>query len=206
MKNNKGFTLIELIITIGLLSLLSFAVLFMITAAANHFSRVQTNINLQMDSQIVMAQMQEQIANCNGGIVLDSSTDNSLTRLRIVNLLYVDLDRVPDEHSVQSYSFLSNDNEVRYDYQADALSAVINPDISTVVTTDLLTRSVADISYDFEINLATNRVEYVTIDYLFADGKVTYEVEQVIAMRNKPLLMSDYDSLMLALNPTPAGP
>ena len=79
MKNdNKGFSLIELIVAIALLAAVSAMLLSFMVSGSNMFRRVSTDVSLQMESQVAMVQLREYIIDCNDTLRYNSST-GSLT-------------------------------------------------------------------------------------------------------------------------------
>ena len=75
MKNdNKGFSLLELIIAFALLAIVSVILLSFMTSGSNMYSSVSTEFALQMQSQVVMAQIKEYVVDCNGAIYFDGET------------------------------------------------------------------------------------------------------------------------------------
>ena len=77
-KENKGFSLVELVIAITLLVIVSSILLGFMTTGSNMFRRISTDVSLQMESQVAMAQLREYIIDCNDTLLYDSST-GSLT-------------------------------------------------------------------------------------------------------------------------------
>ena len=73
-KNNKGFSLLELIIAIALLSAVSTILLSFMTTGSTMFRRVSTEVSLQMESQVVMTQLREYIIDCNDTLRYEEST------------------------------------------------------------------------------------------------------------------------------------
>jgi prepilin-type N-terminal cleavage/methylation domain-containing protein len=79
---NKGFTLIELLVSFAILGVVSITLVGLITSSMEYFRRVNSNVNLQYEYQIVMTQIREYAINCNGAIHFDS-TNNVLYILNV---------------------------------------------------------------------------------------------------------------------------
>lgn len=68
IKNNRGMSLLELIITFALLGIVSLAVVELLSTGANSFRRVSTEVSLQYEAQLTMSQLQEYLIDCSGGV------------------------------------------------------------------------------------------------------------------------------------------
>jgi prepilin-type N-terminal cleavage/methylation domain-containing protein len=73
-KNNKGFTLVELLVTIAVATIVvGGAVGFMMTGY-NQYHSQNSNINLQYEAQLAMNQVEDLILNATNGIAYDEAT------------------------------------------------------------------------------------------------------------------------------------
>ena len=66
--NNKGYSLMELIVSFAILGFVAIAVLSVMNAGTSMFNTVDSEINLQSKSQIAMAQFQQYFIGCSQGI------------------------------------------------------------------------------------------------------------------------------------------
>ena len=73
-KDNKGFSLIELVIAIALLGIVSAMLLNFMTTGSTMFRRVSTDVSLQMESQVAMTQLREYVIDCNDTLTYDQAT------------------------------------------------------------------------------------------------------------------------------------
>lgn len=64
MKNNKGFSLIELIVVIAILAVLGLGVGTMFSTGTNLFSTITVNESVSSDMQITMAQIENAAVDC----------------------------------------------------------------------------------------------------------------------------------------------
>ena len=71
LNNNRGLTLLELIITFALLGIVSLAITGLLSTGANSYRRVSTEVSLQYESQLAMNQLQEYLIDSNGGVYFD---------------------------------------------------------------------------------------------------------------------------------------
>ena len=72
--NNKGVSLVELIVTIAILGVVTVAVQSFILTSAKINSKVTSNVKLQYESQLVMANVQKQLANTGEAVFCDEDT------------------------------------------------------------------------------------------------------------------------------------
>ena len=67
-KNKKGFTLVELIVSIVILSIVLLAAFGFMVSGAKSYATVDTRINRQLKSQLTLGQITDCLMNCNAGI------------------------------------------------------------------------------------------------------------------------------------------
>ncbi|MDR0905899.1 MAG: prepilin-type N-terminal cleavage/methylation domain-containing protein [Oscillospiraceae bacterium] len=75
-KDNRGLSLLELIIAFALLTVISAIMLGFMVAGSRMYRTVSGEVSLQIQSQIVMAQIREFVVDCNGEIAF---SDGALT-------------------------------------------------------------------------------------------------------------------------------
>ena len=67
-QDNRGFTLVELLISIVIFSIVAFAAFGFMTAGAKSFTNISTRIDRQLAAQIALSQLSDKLMNCNAGI------------------------------------------------------------------------------------------------------------------------------------------
>lgn len=72
--NNRGFTLVELIVSAAILSIVALAASAFMVAGARTYSSVNYTVRLQYEAQLAMAQLQEYTVDCTTGIAWDGTT------------------------------------------------------------------------------------------------------------------------------------
>jgi prepilin-type N-terminal cleavage/methylation domain-containing protein len=82
-KDNKGLSLIELLVAFALLSVISLIILGIMTSASRMYQKVSTDVSLQMQSQITMAQIKEYVVDANqsirfepNGLIIQNTDEN----------------------------------------------------------------------------------------------------------------------------------
>lgn len=185
MKNNKGFTLVELVIAVAIFSVVSTVVLGFTVTATNTYKGISTEVGLQFESQMMMGQLEEYMMDCNGGI---SFKDNTIA---IVN-------REKDNQITAHYFRLDKEKKELW-YSTSNVTKDIGGTIHyETPTTGLKEYLAASSVSDFGVVLKTNLQEYTTakVTLSFEKGSRTYRGEQSIFMRNKVKTSTDLGTLM----------
>lgn len=74
MKDNKGFSLIELVISLTIVVLVGGSIISFLVTGSNSYSSVVTNTDLQEEAQLVMNQTEDLIIGAERGINFSSGT------------------------------------------------------------------------------------------------------------------------------------
>lgn len=74
-RNNKGFSLVELLVSFAVLAVVTVMISMMMTSGSNLFTRNKNVIDLQYKSQVATAQLYDYFKVCNGGIAYDNTSD-----------------------------------------------------------------------------------------------------------------------------------
>ncbi len=200
--NNKGFTLVELIVTIAILAIVAMGVLSLMSAGSRSYSNVQGQVNLQIQSQIVMGQLQEFISNCSGGITWDATT-NTLHLIDTVDVwdnssgfAIAGQDGVDDEKTLQS--FVLTNNELFYEFSqhsndADIVTATAEP------IDDLMSQNIESINFTITSD-ADGVITLVAMDIVFEYRGAQYSATQLVTMKNSPVYATDINTLITAIN------
>ncbi len=200
--NNRGFTLTELIVAIAILSIVALGVLSLMSAGSRSYSNVQGQVNLQIESQIVMGQIQEFLSNCSGGITWDATTHT----LRVVDTVdawdttsgfaIAGQDGIDDEKTLQSFVLLNN--ELFYEFSqhgndADLVAAASSP------VNDLMSQHIESINFNM-VTDADGVISLVEMDIEFAYKGARYSATQSVSMKNSPVYASDINALITSIN------
>ena len=71
-KDNRGFTLVEMIIAFAILAVVILMVSVIIQTGGGTYRTITTDINLQYESQLAMNQLQENVIDCNAFLSVGS--------------------------------------------------------------------------------------------------------------------------------------
>lgn len=167
-KNNRGFTLVELIVSTAILGIIALGASAFMAAGSRTYSSLSGSVRLQYEAQLAMAQLQEYTVDCATGLAWDESAST----LYLVNGSTVHLFVWNEEAGSLSYG--SGSAAETLSVTADALSA------EHIAALDVAVQA-AD--KQVAITLAMER-----------DGQ-GYTASQVIALRNEPALAESWPAL-----------
>lgn len=122
-KNNRGFTLIELIVSTAILGIITLAACSFMVAGTRAYSSLNYTVRLQQESQLIMTQLEEYAVDCTSGMAWDGST------------LYI-----VDGSTVHVFAF--GGNAIRYSTCATAATL-------TIPAGDLMAEHVSGMSVSF---------------------------------------------------------
>ncbi|PXV93319.1 prepilin-type N-terminal cleavage/methylation domain-containing protein [Lachnotalea glycerini] len=81
-QNNKGLTLIELIVAIAIVGIVSVSIVSFMVMGANSYKKANSDINLQYEAQLTMNQLQDMVIDADKGITYErkgeTETENVL--------------------------------------------------------------------------------------------------------------------------------
>ena len=162
-KNNRGFTLTELIVSTAILGIVALATSAFMIAGTRTYSSVNYTVRLQYEAQIAMAQLQEYTVDCTDGI----AWDDDAKILYIVNGNDVHLFKYDPDLTKQTLS-----------YAKTTKAATLNvPPTSYALAAEHIT--------DMDVKLSKGQAE---ITLQMQRNNKTYSATQIIAMRNRPVV------------------
>ncbi|MBQ0028087.1 MAG: prepilin-type N-terminal cleavage/methylation domain-containing protein [Lachnospiraceae bacterium] len=179
--NNKGFSLIELIVAFAIFAVVGTAITGFIFFSNNSFSSANKNLKLQYDQQVVVNRIRDIIVETSRGINYNPST----------NTLIVLSDNQGDDKETLPYSVA----RIRYDSSEKKLY-LLEENIAAVDSIKSIAFSKAEgVLCDtigtedgskkaFNVNLDEVDAGKVTLDIIFMVGEKEVEVHPVINLRN----------------------
>jgi prepilin-type N-terminal cleavage/methylation domain-containing protein len=161
LKQNRGFSLVELLVSFAIFGVLCVALVGFITMSARSYHRTQAMINLQVEYQIVMKILNEYIIDCDDELEF-SSEDSSLT--------------------------ITNRNEThRFRFDEDAESLFLVLEAGDTFEDALVSRNMTT----FTVREVSENLVGVTMGFANPARDRFYEAEQLIALRNSPSVVID---------------
>jgi len=186
-KDNRGFTLIELVICMVIFSIVVASVFGFMLAGARSYSTITNRLNLELDSQLAMNQLENYIMDCNTNLYYSANPTTSTNTLFVINKGSTDT-----KYDVHIFQFTGG--RINYGFGEDAATLSSgNYTYSTTAVTDQLADSVTAFSVRYfradgtEITTGS-RAASVTITVELTRNSVPFRGTKTIALRNKPTI------------------
>ncbi len=189
--NNKGFSLVELIVAIAIMALLAITVSEMMVSGARMYNYVDKDVKVQYEGQLAMSQVESYIIDCNGGVAWDETE----------GILWVVNVNAEDSSKKSIHTFRVDEGILKYgeiiDGEVDAITTFIG-EIKTKdhIAADYLTEFTVD-KGDVGIN---EQIEQLGVGLALDYKGSLFEGEQIFAFRNKIYYHSDINELLETLN------
>ena len=172
-NNNKGFTLIELIISLTIFAVVITAVFGFMLSGVRSYRTVSNRVNIDLETQLTLSQIEEYVIDCNSCISFKNG------KLYVIN----DED---GSYKVNLFEFKSDD--CLYFGTGTALKSPLTGEyVCTVTATDLLAE---DVNEFYVTPISEDGVSYSSakITITFSKHSVTRRHEKIIALRNMPII------------------
>lgn len=175
-KNNKGFTLVELVVATAILSVVAVITLALVSTGTNMYNGVHKRTTLLYKSQVAAIQLQESVVDTKNGIAVYGSSffvaDKAANKIHAYyfnegeNAIYLRDDTV---NTTAGNAAVTAGTETPFCYNVE--SVTFKPMSSKNADAE-------DIAYAFKFNITLNKFD------------VTYNKDEVLSLRNKPVLVS----------------
>ena len=171
-KNSKGFTLVELLVTLGILSVVMIMVGSIIKMGSGTYMGISNDLSLQSESQMTMSQIQEYVIDCNNAV---ASISGAVTG----DVLYL-FDKSGEDGPVtyDGYKMELSDDGTLWLYT----SHVEEPTTGGFGSGEPMSRNVT--AFNAELVGPSDSVSSVIITLTYELGGETYTGEQTVAFRN----------------------
>ncbi|MBD5519720.1 MAG: prepilin-type N-terminal cleavage/methylation domain-containing protein [Lachnospiraceae bacterium] len=200
MKDNRGLSLVELLITVTILALVIIgAATFMLTGSRS-FAKGSADSNVQGEAELAVNQIEDLIIDVNGGVDFTDDTDAST-----LTMYHVEAD---DSSGVavnkkRTVTWDKNDNnlyssEWKVDKDGSGVYVELDP---PVYKNQLLAENVTDFNVDLSdkytetakdgTDIEIVRSVVIRVDCLDGTGKATYATTPTITLRNRLMLSAD---------------
>jgi prepilin-type N-terminal cleavage/methylation domain-containing protein len=175
-KNNKGFTLVELLVTFGVLAVVMVLVGGIIATSSGTYRMISNDLSLQYESQMAMSQIQEYVIDCNGYVAVTDDAYNSV--LYLFNAREENGQTVYDGYKL---ALSLSDDTLRL-YKKTGFTSEFSQDDASMYAFDEddgqpMSRNVAVFTAALDGSAVTITLEYVL-------GSDSYTGSQTIAFRN----------------------
>lgn len=196
MEKNRGFSLVELLVTIAILSVvMAIAFSFMVTGSRS-FTKGNADASVQKEAELTVNQIEDMIIDLNGGVSM--SDDGAKTELSMYHA--EDDGSGSMVYSKSAVRWDKSDQNVycsKWDVSYDASTGAFT-DGSAEYADQLLAEHVTDFQVDLSDTLTTKAMDgttqtivksvLVSVGYDNGTGLVDYATSPVITLRNRMLL------------------
>ena len=179
--NNKGFTLVELVIATAILSVISLTVLTLMTSGTNMYSGIQKRSNVLFKSQVASTQLEE--------ILVNVGSDDGIAVVD-KDLYIVD----KDDSKITRFSLDStlsrlNMYEGTVEAEVTAENQTFNYEWSDPIP---FSSDIIDVTYSPHYNKdgGVNYAYAFGINLTVSKGGITYDKNSLASLRNKPKFAS----------------
>lgn len=181
MKNNKGYSLVELMVVVAILGIVSSAVVGLVIACTRSYRNVNQETNLQNEAQVAMNQIENMLIDATNGVsyylgnnennkvVSDDESDGTSTKKTLV---------IYNKEEVLNVIWVSKDKKLYF--RKDARSA--ESGYVTKGEEALMAEYVENFSVSL-VNAKKKGVVNVLLSFK-TDERKTYDLNQNITMRN----------------------
>ena len=179
-NNDKGFTLVELLICMVIFAVVVSATFGFMIAGLRSYNLVTERLNLQLESQLVMNQLGEYIIDCNAGICF------------LNNTLYVIEEKKNMDGTI---TYTANvfqykpDGCIYYGNGTATKNSLASEFTCTVTATDLLVEDITSFSVTpVSANGATDSSAIVSIS--IKKNNSSFSGKKIFALRNNPAIVT----------------
>lgn len=185
MKNDdRGFTLVELIVSIIILAIVAAAAFGFMVAGAKSYTSVGDRLDLQMRAKVASSQITERLLDCNGAVYYDTAN----RKLYIANTAK---NGTKYTNTVYIYTYDPSTKTVAY-AKAEALTqdapiSALDTYTTVVPTASVpLAEKVSDFSVTFTPNTEKSPSASAALTISFEKAKATLSTQKTVALRNRP--------------------
>ncbi len=185
-KDNRGYTLVELIISMAILAIVGGAITLLMQSGSHSYSSTKAELDLQMESQTLMSQMSTMIMEANN-VCYDPAK-----KVLILNQVELSKTALPmasgevGKPKYQTNKTLKDMKLIKYDSASRKLyMQESNSDIWNVVSSGAISYSEDELFADyinaFDVEVKGNNVR---VSFQMKSSNRTYKVDETTKVRN----------------------
>lgn len=200
-ENNKGFSLLELVVSMCILAIVGFILLGIIQSGTNSYTRTSKSINVQNEAQLAMDQIQEILIDATNGISTTDSVpagdifgalDDETIEKKDLEKLYafnVEQDASGDDVNIcMEIAWDKGSKEIYYSetvYRQEPLTKKWEPDVAETDARDIKNNLLAEHVEAFSADLTDIHANHtVTIALEFKVSGQEFKTQKQIKLRN----------------------
>ena len=189
-KNNKGFTLVEVLVAVGILGIALVAITGFMVVGARTFASTSSEVNLQYESQLAFNQLQDMIVDTQRGIKQAAVTGGTeaVVPAEVIPADTVDEKKLYIYNDNVAYVIIWNRAESRLYYEEYGVTtdAMGEPILGAAVETDA---RMTDYITDFDIDISKLEAKSIVgVHMTFVKNTKSYDANYNITVRNKILV------------------
>ncbi|MEG0876864.1 MAG: prepilin-type N-terminal cleavage/methylation domain-containing protein [Oscillospiraceae bacterium] len=186
-KNCKGFTLVELMISVLIFGVVSAAIFGFMLTGAKTYNTVTDRISQQTQAQMAVNQLGDCLIDCNEGVYFDTTSNPPSKTLYIINVTMEKKTGDKDTYvpNYKAHVFKFEKSEIRY----GNLGITKNTDGSFSCqgkVDELLTDDVSDFSVKFKGDEKLTKCDSATVSVKLKNRTLETVNTRTFAFRNKP--------------------
>ena len=200
MKENRGLTLVELLVTIAILSIVLMIATSFMTTGSRTFARGSADTKVQKEAELAVNQMEDMIIDVNGGVNLEKDDSTGDRELILYN---AGSEGGAVSYTKESIIYNAADNKIlcsRWNVLYDVASDDYVVD-SAIYTNQLLAENVTGFEADLSDVYTDTASDGTTVDivksvqikvgYDDGGGEAAYATSPIITLRNRMMKSSN---------------
>jgi len=197
MRNNKGFSLVELIVAFAITAIAGLAVFGLMSAGTNHFTRTGNDVGLQYEQQVVVNRLRDVLLESSDALSYDDSTKELV--------VYSQEDMGPTAPGALTHDYKYRVTKIYLDGTILRYVTQLYDDVADVTASGLY---VSDTS-DPNVGIFGEEVQDISFDLSKIDeGKIGFTIsfesngklitsDQIVSLRNRVLNSDDPDEIFV---------
>ncbi len=180
-QNNRGMTLVEMIVAFAILGLVSASIFSIMLTGTKTYTKLTTTVKLQQQAQVASSNIERQMVNCNEGITYNGNDTSDTSELYLIS---------EDSSGIKELKVVYHDKTTGQLWLATEANM---EEGSNSLVFNLLAENVSKMSVTLYPDSNPTPTTYVraslTLEFKKIDinGKeIKQTVEKTIALRNRP--------------------
>lgn len=203
MKNNRGFTIIELMISVAILAIILVIVSGIVHISSEYFVKGNATAEMHREARMVINQMEEMLIDSNGGVYYVEDPSGSIKTLELYNVIN---SGAVTSYTKEVYQWSGTNENISYSkwnvvYNAATSTYEIPAGATPVYSDQLLAENIVEFNVDIsdvvaEVDKDGNGIDRVSsisvgLKCEAENGNISYIATPVISLRNRVLFSND---------------